>query len=204
VVSFATVTEPKDISRQSESSLRGFWSLFVTQFQGAFSDNVLKNLVVFMLVALDVSLAEKHKIGELVTALFALPFILFSMAGGFLADRRSKRTMTIGVKIFEVFVVVTYGVANDLFFSGHTAIAVFGAIELARLGRRWLGVLGFGIALFEMAVVLTLRAHYTMDVFTGAVTALLVAGVAAKISPWCDRALAGLTGRKPGGADNAG
>ena len=92
--------------------------------------------------------------------------------------------------------VVTYGVANDLFFSGHTAIAVFGAVELARLGRRWLGVLGFGIALFEVAAVLTLRAHYTMDVFTGAVTALLVAGVAAKISPQCDRALAGLTGRK--------
>jgi hypothetical protein len=97
--------------------------------------------------------------------------------------------------------VVTYGVANDLFFSGHTAIAVFGAVELARLGRRWLGVLGFGIALFEVATVLTLRAHYTMDVFTGAVTALLVAGVAAKISPWCDRALARLTERKPRGAD---
>jgi hypothetical protein len=95
--------------------------------------------------------------------------------------------------------VVTYGVANDLFFSGHTAIAVFGAIELARLGRRWLGILGFGIALFEVATVLTLRAHYTMDVFTGAVTALLAASVAAKISPWCDHALAGLTGRNPGG-----
>jgi hypothetical protein len=99
--------------------------------------------------------------------------------------------------------MVTYGVANDLFFSGHTAIAVFGALELARLNRRWLGVLGFGIALFEMATVLTLRAHYTMDVFTGAVTALLIAGVAAKISPGCDRVLAGLTGRKPGGADSA-
>ena len=105
-VSFAAVTEPKDISRQSESNLRGFWSLFVTQFQGAFSDNVLKNLVVFLLVGLDMSLAEKHEIGELVMALFALPFILFSMAGGFLADRRSKRTMTIGVKIFEVFVML--------------------------------------------------------------------------------------------------
>jgi hypothetical protein len=32
--------------------------------------------------------------------------------------------------------VVTYSVANDLFFSGHTAIAVFGAVELARLGRQ--------------------------------------------------------------------
>jgi membrane-associated phospholipid phosphatase len=100
--------------------------------------------------------------------------------------------------------VVTYGVANDLFFSGHTAIAVFGAIELARLGRRWLGVLGFGIALFEMTAVLTLRAHYTMDVFTGAVTALLVAVVAAKISPGCDRTLARLTGRKPAGTAGPG
>jgi hypothetical protein len=93
--------------------------------------------------------------------------------------------------------VVTYGVANDLFFSGHTAIAVFGAVELARLGGRWVGLLAAGIALFEVATVLTLRAHYTMDVFTGAVTALLVAGVAARISPWCDRVLAGLVGRKP-------
>jgi hypothetical protein len=100
--------------------------------------------------------------------------------------------------------VVTYGVANDLFFSGHTAIAVFGAIELARLGRRWLAAVGFGIALFEMATVLTLRAHYTMDVFTGAITALLVAVVAAKISPWCDRALARWTGRRPAGAANPG
>jgi hypothetical protein len=100
--------------------------------------------------------------------------------------------------------VVTYGVANDLFFSGHTAIAVFGAVELARLGRRWLGILGAGIALFEVATVLTLRAHYTMDVFTGAVTALLVAGLAVKISPGCDRALAGLTGRKRGGAAGTG
>jgi acyl-[acyl-carrier-protein]-phospholipid O-acyltransferase/long-chain-fatty-acid--[acyl-carrier-protein] ligase len=105
-VSFATVTEPKDISRQSEPSLCGFWSLFVTQFQGAFSDNVLKNLVVFLLVGMDMSLARKHELGELVMALFALPFILFSMAGGFLADRRSKRTMTIGVKVFEIFVMV--------------------------------------------------------------------------------------------------
>ena len=73
---------------------------------------------------------------------------------------------------------------------------MFGAVELARLGRRWLGFLGFGIALFEAVAVLALRAHYTMDVFTGAVTALLVAVVAAKISPACDRVLAGLTERK--------
>lgn len=87
------------------SSLRGFWSLFITQFQGAFSDNVLKNLVIFIFLDLNLSLTQKHQVGEYVGALFSLPFILFSMYGGFLADRFSKRTMTIAVKIFEIAVM---------------------------------------------------------------------------------------------------
>ena len=85
---------------------------------------------------------------------------------------------------------VTYGVANDLFFSGHTAIAVLGAVELASLRRRWLAVLGILIAFFEVATVLVLRAHYTMDVFAGAVAALLVARVSPKLAPPLDRLLA--------------
>jgi membrane-associated phospholipid phosphatase len=86
--------------------------------------------------------------------------------------------------------LVTYGVSTDLFFSGHTGLAVLGAVELARTKKRALVALGFGIALFEAASVLVLRAHYTMDVFTGAVTALLVAQLAARVAPSCDRALA--------------
>ena len=91
---------------QTIDSTRGFWSLIATQFQGAFSDNVLKNLVVFMLVAMDVATTEKHRIAELVGALFSLPFILFSMTGGFLADRFSKRTISVGVKVLEIFIVL--------------------------------------------------------------------------------------------------
>lgn len=78
--------------------------------------------------------------------------------------------------------LVTYGVANDYFFSGHTAIAVLGAIELARLRRRWLTVIGIVIVLFEVATVLVLRAHYTMDVFTGGVTAVCAAQLADYLS----------------------
>jgi hypothetical protein len=91
--------------------------------------------------------------------------------------------------------LVTYGVSNDLFFSGHTATAVFGAIELGRLGKRGLGAIGGAIAVFEAITVLALRAHYTMDVFTGAVTALLIAGFATRIAPPCDRTLARLFNR---------
>jgi acyl-[acyl-carrier-protein]-phospholipid O-acyltransferase / long-chain-fatty-acid--[acyl-carrier-protein] ligase len=92
-------------SKTPENSLRGFWSLFITQFQGAFSDNVLKYLVVFMFLGLSMSRLEEHKIGEYIGMLFSLPFILFSMYGGFLADRLSKRTVAIAVKIFEIAVM---------------------------------------------------------------------------------------------------
>jgi len=79
--------------------------------------------------------------------------------------------------------LVTYHVANDFFFSGHTAIAVFGAIELSRLRRYWLTVLAVLIVVFEIATVLILRAHYTMDVFAGIVAALWVAHLSEQISP---------------------
>jgi hypothetical protein len=91
--------------------------------------------------------------------------------------------------------LVTYGVTNDLFFSGHTAIAVFGAIEVGRLGRRWLPIAG-GIILFEIAVVLVLWAHYTVDVYAGAVTAVCMALVADRLAPVCDAALARVFGRR--------
>lgn len=78
--------------------------------------------------------------------------------------------------------LVTYGVANDYFFSAHTAIAVLGAIEMARMGRRWLTGVGVLIVVFEVATVLVLRAHYTMDVFTGLVTALYTAYLAGRIA----------------------
>jgi hypothetical protein len=86
-------------------------------------------------------------------------------------------------------IFVTYGVANDLFFSGHTALAVYGAIELASWGNGWFAAIAVAIALFQTATVVVLRAHYTMDVFTGVIAAIFVAGIAMKIAPVCDRAL---------------
>jgi xanthine/uracil permease len=91
--------------------------------------------------------------------------------------------------------LVTYGVSTDFFFSGHTGLAVLAAVELARTGRKWLTALGVSIVLFEALTVLVLRAHYTMDVYAGAVTALLVAELACRWAPPCDRALAQLSGR---------
>ncbi|MCF7764311.1 MAG: MFS transporter [Verrucomicrobia bacterium] len=87
-------------------SERGFWSLIVTQFQGAFSDNALKQLAIFLGLGLTLSQEDREGLVPLAGALLSLPFIVFSMAGGFLADRYSKRTVTIGVKLFEVAIIL--------------------------------------------------------------------------------------------------
>jgi hypothetical protein len=87
--------------------------------------------------------------------------------------------------------LVTYKVANDFFFSGHTAIAVFGAIELSRFRHKWLMVMAILIVIFEVATVLILRVHYTMDVFTGAVAALWISNLSERVSPRIDSLLHG-------------
>ena len=77
--------------------------------------------------------------------------------------------------------LVTYGVGNDYFISGHTAIAVLGAIEIARIGPLWLGITAGVVALLEATTVIVLRAHYTMDV------------LAAACAAWCAATAAGDT-----------
>ncbi len=83
-------------------------------------------------------------------------------------------------------ILVTYGVGNDFFFSGHTALAVLGAIEICHMAPWWLGAIAVCVALGEATVVLILRAHYTMDVITGAFAAWFAADMAGRIAPWMD------------------
>jgi hypothetical protein len=79
--------------------------------------------------------------------------------------------------------LVTYGTSCDLFFSGHTAIAVYGCATLAAAFGPVGIAIGCAIAAFEIGTVLVLRAHYTMDVFAGAVAALYVH----RLGPACGR-----------------
>jgi acyl-[acyl-carrier-protein]-phospholipid O-acyltransferase / long-chain-fatty-acid--[acyl-carrier-protein] ligase len=93
---------------------RGFWSLMGTQFQGAFSDNVLKWLVVYLVIARKL---PKEQLDALVSdsgMYFAIPFLLLSMLGGWMADRFSKRSVMMGVKVMEIGIMLfaTYALAS--------------------------------------------------------------------------------------------
>ncbi|HLH55305.1 MAG TPA: MFS transporter, partial [Verrucomicrobiae bacterium] len=97
-----TMSRSCEMDLKNVHSLRGFWSLIVTQFEGAFNDNALKALVTFFGLDLVLPDWEHRSLLPLTGALFSLPMVVFSMWGGFLADRCSKRTVTISIKILEV------------------------------------------------------------------------------------------------------
>jgi hypothetical protein len=77
--------------------------------------------------------------------------------------------------------LVTYGVANDFFISGHTAIAVLGAIEISRMLPWGWGLAAGLVALGEATVVIVFRAHYTMDVLAAAAAAGCAAALAGQL-----------------------
>lgn len=88
-----------------------------TQFQNAFSDNALKQLIILVLLASaagSAGEAEEDRMVSLVTAVFSAPFILFAMLGGWLADRNSKQRIMVYVKAAEMGIMAFAGVALAL------------------------------------------------------------------------------------------
>ncbi|MFN8009289.1 MAG: acyl-[ACP]--phospholipid O-acyltransferase [Terriglobia bacterium] len=83
-----------------------FWYLIATQFQGAFSDMAYKQILSLVALSTAISEAQGNTRISLISALFSLPFLFFSMYGGYLADRFSKRSVTLWTKLAEVFIMV--------------------------------------------------------------------------------------------------
>ena len=77
-----------------------------TQFQTAFSDNALKNLVILLVLGSAMPVEQRNTYVALAGGLFAAPFILFSMLGGWLADRFSKAAVMRAVKQAEVGIML--------------------------------------------------------------------------------------------------
>src|SRR5271167_2885336 len=119
----------------------GFWSLIATQFQGAFNDNALKFLVIFLIIGKNLTPEEEELKVLLVGILFALPFILFSMTGGYFADRYSKRNVTICTKLFEIAVML-FAIVS---FALHSLPMSLGALFLASTQGALFGPSKYGL-----------------------------------------------------------
>ncbi len=82
---------------------RSFWSLIATQFPGAFSNNAHKFRLIFLFSS-STMVEEREFLVLVVGILFPLPLVLFSMGGGYLEDRYSKRSVTIGAKLAALLI----------------------------------------------------------------------------------------------------
>src|SRR5258708_21529365 len=80
----------------------GFWSLIATQFQGALIENALKFLVIYIALATEGMRGDRDHLELVVGSLFAIPFLLFSITGGFLPARLSQHPLTILTQLFPL------------------------------------------------------------------------------------------------------
>ena len=131
----------------SQSSLltqRRFLPYFITQFFGAFNDNIFKNVLLLFVAfaAVDTLSISSHLFINLAAGLFVLPFFLFSASAGVLADKYEKSWFIRRVKLFEIaimcigaigFITQSYGLLLFMLFLMGTQSAFFGPVKYALL-----------------------------------------------------------------------
>lgn len=85
---------------------RRFWPLMATQFFNAFNDNLYKTaLVLFVVYQVYNSPETETFISGVATAVFVLPFVLFSATAGQLADMRDKAKIIRWIKFAEIIIM---------------------------------------------------------------------------------------------------
>lgn len=86
---------------------RRFSAMFLTQFLGAFNDNVFKQALILILtyVAAAKMGMEISLLNNLAALLFILPYFLFSALAGQIADKYEKSKLAQGVKLLEICIM---------------------------------------------------------------------------------------------------
>lgn len=86
---------------------RRFLPFFITQFLGAFNDNVFKNALI-ILIAFQAAATDPTRANTLINlsaGLFVLPFFLFSATAGQLSDKYEKSRYIRWVKLLEIVIM---------------------------------------------------------------------------------------------------
>lgn len=87
------------------ASKKSFWALIITQFFGAYNDNVLKTLVTLLIVAWVEDTRSRNSLVSISGVVFVAPFLIFSMIAGRLSDRLGKPAVIRGTKFWELLVI---------------------------------------------------------------------------------------------------
>ena len=135
-----------DSTSHSQFSLlktRRFAPFFITQFLGAFNDNLFKNALVVLLTfhAASWTTIKPELLTNLAAGIFILPFFLFSATAGQLADKFNKAKLARLVKVLEMLIM---GVAALGFFLQSLTV-LLGALFLLGLHSTLFGPVKYAI-----------------------------------------------------------
>ena len=89
-------------------SNRSFHGHVAAQYCGAFNDNLFKQLILFLAARELFPDSDKQGVA---TAVFALPFVVFSGVAGDISERYSKRTIIVAMKVAETVIMLTGALA---------------------------------------------------------------------------------------------
>ncbi len=81
-------------------------AFIAAQFLGAFNDNAFKTYLIMIATSPLVPVDKQASFITLITALFTIPFLIFSSYAGFLADRFSKQKILVAFKFVEFLVML--------------------------------------------------------------------------------------------------
>ena len=85
---------------------RRFAPYFLTQFLGAFNDNVFRQALILLITSGVVTAVAPNTLNNIALALFILPFFLFSALAGQFADKYDKARLIRGIKLAEVAIML--------------------------------------------------------------------------------------------------
>jgi len=119
---------------------RRFAPLFWTQFFSAFSDNFLKNALVF-LILFHIGGADAEALITLAAAVFIAPYFFLSGLGGEFADRYDKAVVARRLKFSEIGIAFIAVVG----FSLHSVVLLFIALFLFGVIAALFGPIKYGI-----------------------------------------------------------
>ena len=129
-----------------------FWGMTVTQFLGAFNDNVFKQLLLLLATPTVAQIAAAKANGESAPdrqaeamIVFAAAFLIFSGFAGWLADRTSKRTLIVASKSAEIL-IMTLGMIGFYYYdliglSGMFVVLFLMGVQSAFFGPPKYGIL---------------------------------------------------------------
>ncbi|MGE4560255.1 MAG: MFS transporter [Desulfobulbus sp.] len=106
---------------------RRFLPFFITQFLGAFNDNLFKNALIVLLTyqAASWTTLKIGLLANLAAGIFILPFFLFSATAGQLADKYDKAVLARLVKLLEMAIMGVAALGFGLHNLGLLLAALF-------------------------------------------------------------------------------